>query len=65
MTSAISWKAAIWAGIIAGAVFMMLEMVLVGTVGGQSPWGPPRMIRPKGLADRRCVIRRLRCQVLA
>lgn len=37
-------KAALWAGIIAGVVFMMLEMVLVATVGGGSPWGPPRMI---------------------
>lgn len=44
MTRSIDWKAAIWAGIIAGIVFMMLEMVLVGTIGGQSPWGPPRMI---------------------
>ncbi len=37
-------KAAIIAGLVAGVVFMMLEMLLVGTVGGQSPWGPPRMI---------------------
>lgn len=44
MTRSLSWKAAIWAGLIAGIVFMMLEMVLVGTIGGQSPWGPPRMI---------------------
>ena len=44
MPRTIDWKAAIWAGLIAGAVFMMLEMVLVGTVGGQSPWGPPRMM---------------------
>ncbi len=44
MTDKINLKAAIVAGIIAGVVFMMLEMVLVGTVGGQSPWGPPQMI---------------------
>lgn len=44
MHSTIDWKAAIWAGIVAGAIFMMLEMVLVATVGGGSPWGPPRMI---------------------
>lgn len=37
-------KAAVWAGILAGVVFMMLEMILVATVGGASPWGPPRMI---------------------
>ena len=42
-------KAAIWAGIIAGVVFMMLEMVLVATVGGGSPWGPPRMIAAIGM----------------
>ncbi len=38
------WTAAIWAGLVAGLVFLMLEMALVGTIGGQSPWGPPRMI---------------------
>lgn len=35
---------AVWAGLIAGIVFMMVEMILVGTLGGGSPWGPPRMI---------------------
>ncbi len=40
----LDWKAAIWAGIIAGVVFMMLEMLLVMWLKGQSPWGPPRMI---------------------
>lgn len=38
-----SWKAVIWAGLIAGVVFMMMEMGLVAA-SGQSPWGPPRMI---------------------
>ena len=40
----INFAAAIKAGIIAAIVFMMLEMVLVATIGGDSPWGPPRMI---------------------
>ncbi len=44
MTDRMDWKAVIWAAIIAGAVFLVLEMVLVATVGGGSPWGPPRMI---------------------
>lgn len=44
MPNQIDWKAVVWAGIIAAAVFMMLEMALVATVGGGSPWGPPRMI---------------------
>lgn len=44
MTRASSQKAAIWAGLIAGLVFMMLEMILVAMVNGESPWGPPRMI---------------------
>ena len=38
------WSAAVWAGIIAGAVFMMAEMLMVMLFMGQSPWGPPRMI---------------------
>lgn len=44
MTPKLDIRAAVWAGIIAGAVFMMLEMALVATLGGGSPWGPPRMI---------------------
>ncbi len=44
MTGRLNWKAVIWASIVAGIVFMMLEMALVATIGGQSPWGPPRMI---------------------
>jgi hypothetical protein len=38
------WKAGVWAGLIAGAVFMMAEMLMVMVFMGQSPWGPPRMI---------------------
>ncbi|HUG46151.1 MAG TPA: hypothetical protein VMK31_06545 [Sphingomicrobium sp.] len=44
MSDRIDWKAAVWAGLIAGIVFMTLEMLLVATIGGGSPWGPPRMI---------------------
>lgn len=40
----VSYKAAIWAGLVAGAVFMVLEMIMVPMFGGGSPWGPPRMI---------------------
>ena len=36
-------KAGALAGLIAGAIFMMMEMGLVALSGG-SPWGPPRMI---------------------
>lgn len=38
------WKMAIWAGVIAGAVFLMVEMLLVWLVQGMSPWAPPRMM---------------------
>lgn len=38
------WKAATAAGLIAGAVFLMLEMAMVAFIQGQSPWGPPRMM---------------------
>ena len=44
MVQKLNWKAAIVAGLVAGAIFMMLEMALVATIGGGSPWGPPRMI---------------------
>ncbi|MBA3597936.1 MAG: hypothetical protein H0W40_11250 [Methylibium sp.] len=38
------WKAAVSAGVIAGVVFMMAEMMMVWLFMGQSPWGPPRMM---------------------
>jgi hypothetical protein len=38
------WKAATWAGLIAGLVFLVAEMLLVWLVQGMSPWAPPRMI---------------------
>lgn len=44
MTMKFDWKAAVWAGLIAGAVFLMLEMALVAFVQGMSPWAPPRMM---------------------
>lgn len=36
-------KAGALGGLVAGAVFMMMEMGLVA-MAGDSPWGPPRMI---------------------
>jgi hypothetical protein len=41
---AVDWSSAIWAGVIAGAIFMTLEMILVPAFGMGGPWGPPRMI---------------------
>jgi hypothetical protein len=38
------WRASIWAGLIAGVVFLMAEMLMVWLFMGQSPWEPPRMI---------------------
>ncbi len=38
-----SWRASFWAGIIAGAVFLVGEMALAPAVGA-SPWAPARMI---------------------
>lgn len=43
-TQTVKWSAAIWAGVIAGAVFVMLEMIMVPAFMGGSPWAPPRMI---------------------
>lgn len=44
LQGATDWKAGVWAGVIAGLVFVMLEMGLVWMVQGQSPWGPPYMM---------------------
>lgn len=45
----INTGAALWAAIVAGAVFMMLEMIMVPVFMGGSPWGPPRMIAAIGM----------------
>lgn len=42
--AATDWKAGALAGLIAGIVFLMLEMALVWMVQGMSPWGPPYMM---------------------
>jgi uncharacterized membrane protein YagU involved in acid resistance len=40
----VDWSAAIWAGVIAGAVFLVLELLMVPMFLGGSMWAPPRMI---------------------
>lgn len=46
----IDWSAAIWAAVIGGAVFMMLEMIMVPLfMPDGSPWAPPRMIAAIGM----------------
>jgi len=44
MTRMLDWKAAIWAGVVAGVVFLILEMLLVQLFEPMSMWAPPRMI---------------------
>jgi hypothetical protein len=50
------WKAAAWAGVIAGLVFVMVEILLVWMVQGMSPWAPSgtelRMRVPWSLSGR-------------
>jgi len=40
----LDWKAAVWAGVIAGLVFLILEMIMVPVFANGSPWGAPRMM---------------------
>jgi hypothetical protein len=40
----VNWSAAVWAGVIAGMIFLVLEMIMVPLFLGISPWAPPRMI---------------------
>lgn len=42
--SVTDWRAGVWAGVIAGLVFLVLEMGMVWLFMGESPWAPPRMI---------------------
>jgi uncharacterized membrane protein YagU involved in acid resistance len=47
--SVTDWSAAAWAGVIAGIVFVMLEMGMVRMFMGESPWAPPHMIAAMAL----------------
>jgi hypothetical protein len=47
---ALRWKPAIWAGIIAGVAFLVLEMMLM-MFKGMSPWGPPHMMAAMVLGE--------------
>ena len=38
------WRRGAVGGLVAGLVFVMMEMALVPTVGGGELWGPPRMM---------------------
>jgi hypothetical protein len=46
------WRAAVWAGFIAGAVFLVLEMLMVPIFLGGSAWDPPRMMAAIVLGER-------------
>ena len=48
-TRSIDWGPAIWASLIAGVVFAVLEIALAWAVKGQSPWAPLHMIGAIGL----------------
>lgn len=51
-TREVDWSAAIVAGVVAGIVFMMMEMILMPLFGfAPSMWGPPRMIGAIGLGQ--------------
>lgn len=38
------WKAAVYSGLVAGLVFLILEMILVPLIMGMSAWAPVRMM---------------------
>ena len=40
----IDWRAAMWSGVVAGAVFLVLELIMVPVFLGNPMWAPPRMI---------------------
>ena len=42
---------AVTAGLVAGLVFLIAEMVLVPTMGGGALWGPPRMMSAIALGE--------------
>lgn len=40
----VHWRAVVGAGLIAGVVFLMAEMIMLPLFLGVSPWGPSRMM---------------------
>lgn len=44
VSGSIDYKAATWAGLITGVVFLILVMIMVPVFLDGSPWGPPRMM---------------------
>ncbi len=51
-SQSIDWSAAIWAGVIAGLIFLVMEMLLMPIFGGApSMWAPPRMIAAIGMGQ--------------
>lgn len=44
MRRVMDWSAAVWAGILAGAVFLIVQLVLFPFVTGGSPWVVTRLI---------------------
>jgi hypothetical protein len=47
----VDWRAGVYAGLIAGLVFLILEMGMVWLFMGESPWAPPRMIAAMVLGE--------------
>jgi hypothetical protein len=47
----VDWRAGVYAGLIAGVVFLILEMGMVWLFMGESPWAPPRMIAAMVLGE--------------
>lgn len=48
----IDWSAAVWAGIVGGIVFLVMEMLLMPLFGlAPSMWAPPRMIAAIGMGE--------------
>jgi uncharacterized membrane protein YagU involved in acid resistance len=47
----VDWRAGVYAGLIAGVVFLILEMSMVWLFMGESPWAPPRMIAAMVLGE--------------
>lgn len=46
-----NWKAGVWAGLIAGVIFIVLDMIMVRMFMGERPWAPPPIIAAMLLAQ--------------
>jgi hypothetical protein len=51
MRQLVDWRAAIWAGIVSGAIFFILNLILIPRFMGAGPWFVVRMMASLAIGE--------------